>query len=265
MFDGKAFGQEVVATVKGYVDKAVSALTERIDALEKREPLKGEKGLDGERGADGAAGKDGTNGIDGKDGAPGLPGADGMAGDQGEKGVDGIDGKDGVGLAGALIDRSGALVVTLTDGTTRELGPVVGKDGNPGEKGPDGQNGKDGADGLGFDDLEVTHDGERGFAFKFTRGDVVKEFKFAIPAMIYRGVFKDGLTYGPGDTVTWGGSLWHCGEETGDKPETSKSWTLAAKRGRDGKDGKQGEKGLEGSKGKDGRDLTQIGPDGSKW
>jgi len=34
--------------------------------------------------------------------------------------------KDGVGLAGALIDRDGELVITLSDGRQQKLGPVVG-------------------------------------------------------------------------------------------------------------------------------------------
>lgn len=61
-----------------------------------------------------------------------------------------------------------------------------------------------------------------------------------IPAMIYKGVFKPDALYEHGDTVTWGGSLWHAGEEPAGKPgePTSKGWTLAAKRGRDGQDGK---------------------------
>jgi len=39
------------------------------------------------------------------------------------------DGQDGIGLASALIDRDGNLVVTLTNGAQKELGPVVGRDG----------------------------------------------------------------------------------------------------------------------------------------
>ncbi|STI65202.1 putative portal protein [Escherichia coli] len=48
--------------------------------------------------------------------------------------------------------------------------------------------------------------------------------------MLYRGVFRAGETYHPGDTVTWGGSLWHCNSMTGDKPGEahSSAWTLAA-------------------------------------
>lgn len=65
--------------------------------------------------------------------------------------------------------------------------------------------------------------------------------QLTVPSMIYRGVFAPGQ-FAPGDTVTWGGSLWHCDEATADKPGEvgSKGWTLAAKRGRDGRDGTNG-------------------------
>ncbi|MDT7536169.1 hypothetical protein OVY48_22495 [Sphingobium sp. SA2] len=59
----------------------------------------------------------------------------------------------------------------------------------------------------------------------------------ASPPMIYRGVFADGETYDPGNTATYGGSLWHCNEATKERPgDASKAWTLCVKRGRDGKD-----------------------------
>ncbi|STN15192.1 putative phage portal protein [Escherichia coli] len=45
------------------------------------------------------------------------------------------------------------------------------------------------------------------------------EKTFSLPVMLYRGVFRAGETYHPGDTVTWGGSLWHCNSMTEDKPE----------------------------------------------
>lgn len=106
--------------------------------------------------------------------------------------------------------------------------------------GPPGLNGKDGADGLGWDDLVVEHDGERTFTIKFMRGERVKVAgSFTIPADIYRGVYVEGKTYERGDGVTWAGSEWHCHEPTTTKPgDGSKAWTLKVKRGRDGKDGK---------------------------
>lgn len=87
--------------------------------------------------------------------------------------------------------------------------------------------------------VEVERSEQRRFTLTVNRASGRSETKsFDVPVMIYKGVFKSGQDYLPGDTVTWGGSLWHCDEQTQDKPgETgSKGWTLAAKRGRDGRD-----------------------------
>ncbi len=139
---------------------------------------------------------------------------------------DGVPGKDGLGLASALIDRDGALVVTLTDGSTKSLGPVVGKD---------GENGKDG-EAFTLDDFDIIPLDERTIKMAFTKGEVMHSFELAIPALIYRNVWREGETYQRGDMVTWAGSIWHC--DKGDcttKPDGG-DFTLAVKRGRDGKD-----------------------------
>lgn len=152
--------------------------------------------------------------------------------------------KDGVGAAGAIIDRHGHLVLTLTNGDTKDLGQVVGKDADhdalvafikdevakiPAPK--------DGIDGLGFDDMTVDYDGERSIVLRWSRGEVMKEAKIEMPVVIDRGVFKDGGSYARGDGVTWGGSYWIAQDDTGEKPgDGSKSWRLAVKKGRDGKE-----------------------------
>lgn len=87
--------------------------------------------------------------------------------------------------------------------------------------------------------VEVECSEQRRFTMTVNRASGASEKKtFDVPVMVYRGVFKSGDEYLPGDTVTWGGSLWHCDEQTWDKPgeNGSKGWTLAAKRGRDGRD-----------------------------
>jgi hypothetical protein len=84
---------------------------------------------------------------------------------------------------------------------------------------------------------------EREFTVTTRRSSGAEEVKtISLPVMLYRGVYKEGQEYLGGDTVTWGGSLWHCDSNTADKPGElgSKGWTLAAKRGRDGKDGVNG-------------------------
>lgn len=94
----------------------------------------------------------------------------------------------------------------------------------------------------GLSAVQVEQNGERGVdvALILSSGGEVRK-SLDLPVMIYRGVFSPG-SYAQGDTVTWGGSLWHCDEPTVDKPGElgSKGWTLAAKRGRDGKPGTNG-------------------------
>jgi hypothetical protein len=181
--------------------------------------------------------------------------------------------RDGVGLAGALIDRAGDLTLTLTDGTLRNLGPVVGKDADISAAVaeikaavaaiPIPKDGKDGKDGVGFDDMTVEHDGERLVTLNYIRGDQKKTATIHLPIPIDRGVYKAGTGYERGDTVTWGGSLWIAQEATSDKPETTRAWRLSVKKGRDGKDGLS-VKGEKGETGRPGRDLTQLGFDGEK-
>lgn len=87
--------------------------------------------------------------------------------------------------------------------------------------------------------IDIQQSEQRSFTLTVNRTSGNSETKsFDVPVMIYQGVFKFGQEYLPGDTVTWGGSLWHCDEHTQDKPGEagSKGWTLAAKRGRDGRD-----------------------------
>lgn len=240
MIDAKAFGAELAGIVKA----ATAPLLARIDALEKAlaERPDPQPGKDGDPGKDGEDGKSVT--IDDvlptlskqvadylatipapKDGEPGRDGEPGKDGDPGEKGADGI------GLAGALIDRDGNLVVTLTNGETKALGAVVGKDGAPGD------DGKPGRDGIGFDDMTLDYDGERTFTFLFQRGERIEERKFVAPVMLDRGVYRPEATYTKGDAVTYGGSVWIAQTDTRARPDGSADWRLAVKKGRDGKDG----------------------------
>ena len=171
--------------------------------------------------------------------------------------------KDGVGLAGALIDQKGHLVVTLSDGSHRTLGLVVGRDGVDGQKGDPGKDGRDGFSLSDFD-TELKDDG-RTLLLKFGSGDVLETHELVFPVVIDRGVWKE-QDYQQGDGVTWGGSFWIAQKDTATKPDTPDSdWRLAVKRGRDGRDGKPGEKGEPGNEGRPGRDLTQMGLDGKKW
>lgn len=131
-----------------------------------------------------------------------------------------------VSAAGAVIDRGGNLVLTMSDGSTKDLGLVVGKDGEPGRNGFD----------LKDFDATVMDDG-RTVLLSFTGQDFDYKVELGFPVMLYRGVWKDG-EYEHGDTVTRGGSLWHCdAQKTASKPGEGDDWTLCAKKGRDGRDG----------------------------
>lgn len=91
----------------------------------------------------------------------------------------------------------------------------------------------------GVSAVDIQQDNERSFSITLERASGALEVKsFDVPVTIYRNVFKSGNEYKPGDTVTWGGSLWHCNEATSDKPGEfgSKGWTLAVKKGRDLRD-----------------------------
>lgn len=203
MFDGKAFGEEIVGFVREYLDKEVAPLkAENAELRERLKALEDRPAPDVIKGDPGEPGKDGSDGNPGKDGA------------------------DGRGVKELLIDREGHLIATMDDGATKDLGPVNGKDGEPG---------KDGKDGFNLDDFDCEPIDERTIKMTFVRGEVAHSYELQFPVVVYRGVFKDGDDYERGDMVTWGGSLWHCDTPTKEKPGTE-SWTLAAKKGRDGKD-----------------------------
>jgi hypothetical protein len=156
---------------------------------------------------------------------------EGMPGPPGPAGKDGRDGKDGVDL--------------ITSDLTKDLGALREriavaevKTGVPGPAGRDGQ------DGLGWDDLTVVQNNERHFTVKAMRGDRVKEIgTITVPTMVFRGLYVEGKSYEPGDTVKWGAGTWHCNKPTTAKPDTvsgngSDHWTMLVKSGRDGRDGR---------------------------
>ena len=159
---------------------------------------KGDKGDTGEQGIQGVAGKDGKDGKDGINGTDGVDGKDGINGTNGVDGKDGTNGKDGVGIANVLINTSGELELTFSDGQQINLGNVKGSKGDKGEKGDtgeqgvqgiagkdgingtngvdgkDGTNGKDGTDGQdGVGIANVTVSNEGALSVTLTNGTVL--------------------------------------------------------------------------------------------
>lgn len=116
--------------------------------------IKGEKGDKGDTGVQGEKGDKGDTGEQGIQGVAGKDGKDGKDGINGINGTDGVDGKDGVGIANILINTSGELELTFSDGQQINLGNVKGSKGDKGEKGDTGEQGiqgiagKDGKDGI---------------------------------------------------------------------------------------------------------------------
>lgn len=111
----------VFDSVEGYLRRSLAPLTERLAAVEARQPERGEKGDPGEAGAEGPPGPQGDAGppgesIAGPQGERGEKGDPGERGDPGPEGPAGPQGEPGVG----------------------------GKDGEPGEKGEPGPPGRDG-------------------------------------------------------------------------------------------------------------------------
>jgi hypothetical protein len=262
-FDGKAFGKEIVGVVKSYLAKELAPISARLDALEKRvEAIPTPVDLS----EDLAALKAAVDAIVIPDlpEIPVLPDIPAIVADavndavaaiptprdgksvtiddvtpliaaEVEKCVgdiprprDGEPGRDGLDVKEMFRAEGGRLIAVMSDGTTRDLGVFVGKDGNPG---------KPGADGFGFDDMDVSYDGEKTITLRFAKGERTKEFAFEIPVVIDRGVFREGSEYKAGDGVTWAGSFWIAQKHTCAKPDTGEDWRLSVKRGRDGRDG----------------------------
>lgn len=258
MIDPVEFGKQIGALIRD----ATAPLLARIEELEKRQPEKGERGADGAPGRDAdpvdadaivddvlarlLGGDRLKTLVDVQTGAAvqeyfdanpvqhGRDGADGAPGPQGEKGEPGPAGHDGVGLADALIDREGNLVLTMTDGRAKQLGAVVGADGAR------GQDGRDGTDGLSFDSASGAYDAERGFVITLTGAS--RSTELVLPYMVHRGFWREGMGAKAGQSTTHDGALWIAKRDTAAKPclENPEDWILAARKGRDGRDGKDG-------------------------
>lgn len=143
-------------------------------------------------------------------------------------------GADGTGLADALIDRDGALVVTMTDGRAKSLGVVVGRDGTPGENG---------RDGLSMMDVSRTYDAEaHEIVERWTVAGEAKELRYPAGGIRPGGFWREGMKSHALQAVTHDGALWIAKRDTAAKPciENADDWQLAARKGRDGRDGKDG-------------------------
>lgn len=146
---------------------------------------------------------------------------------KGEKGDDGKDGRDGIGLAGALIDRDGALVVTLANGEAKALGQVIGRDGK------DGTNGKDGS---GLTELVRSYDAD---AHEIVERWGEKELRYPAGGIRPGGYWREGTKSVAAQVWNHAGVAWIAKRDTSAKPtRESPDWEILANKGRDGVDGK---------------------------
>lgn len=257
MIDPVEFGKQMGALIR----EATEPLRREIAELKAREPERGEKGEDGAPGkdadpvdadtladavvakllasdkletlADLAAGAAVAKHFEANPVQHGKDGEPGPQGDRGEPGEKGIDGKDGIGLAGAMIDRNGELVVTLTNGETKALGVIVGKDGPAGS---------DGKDGLSVENMVREYVPEsHEVVERWTQAGVDKELRYPAGGIHHGGYWMEGVKSQAGQSWTHNGTLWIAKRATASEPSTaSDDWAIGARKGRDGRDGKDG-------------------------
>lgn len=264
--NSKELAGEIHGALTGFVERAIAGVAERIAKVEgdylAMEKLIGESvaGLEakmaaipagprGEDGIAGADGKDGADGSNGNDGAPGKDGADGMVGKDGAPGRDGDagrDGRDGVPGKDALqID----IVESLDNERRYQRGTFAKHRGgiirafrqtDPMTDSLETAGWSVVVDGIAEVVIQQAED-MRTFGFAIRRTSGIDEITtFAVPAMIDRGVYREGTQYLRGDSATWDGSIWTAQvdvEAAADRP-LAPEWRLAVKRGRDGKDAK---------------------------
>lgn len=259
-------GQKFISEL---VEREVSKIPTPKDGETGPQGLHGEKGDPGERGERGVNGKDGEQGMPGEKGEQGPQGEKGEPGEKGDKGEKGDPGEPGTpGKDGKSVSLD-EILLEMKNEIARQVmkidPPKDGKDAIELEIQPSVDFEKSYPRGI-----YACHKGGVIRSYKSTQEDhgwevvlngvagvtqkqvdertveIVTEMtdgkketaKFSYPAMIYRGIWKDETKYTRGDTVTFGGSLWHCDNPTEEeKPGTvnnSKCWTLCAKKGRDG-------------------------------
>jgi integrin beta 3 len=167
--------------------------------------------------------------------------------------------KDGVSIGETMLDRDGHLILTMTDGRTKDIGLIVGRDGQNVDldfvkqtiatevaKIERPKDGKDGRDGFGFDDIDSEFDEKTNtFALVFKRGYEKKSF--VMPIWQDVGVYDIKASYKKGHNVGRDGSTWTalCDVPPGVIPDgktelSRKHWRLSCKRGGEGKVGPRG-------------------------
>lgn len=77
-----------------------------------------------------------------------LKGGNGQDGLNGTNGQNGKDGQNGIGIMNTTINNEGHLIITFSNGDTKDCGNVVGANGVNGKDGENGKDGQQGAQGI---------------------------------------------------------------------------------------------------------------------
>lgn len=129
--------------------------------------------------------------------------------------------KDGIGIAGAMIDREGSLLITTSNGEVKNLGRVEGKDGN---------------DGLSLEsfDLEYLPESHE-VEIRAKCGERSKSVKFYAGGIRAAGYWREGKSVRAGEAWSYGGNTWIATKDgTKEEPKTgAQDWYLGARRGKD--------------------------------
>lgn len=262
-------GQDGISVVKSEINSngelVVTYSNSVIDNLGKvvgSDGAKGEKGDKGDTGARGEKGEKGDAGEQGIQGVAGKDGKDGINGTDGVNGKDGTDGKDGVGINTVNITEDGKLNITLTNGTTLNLGTIKGEKGDKGDTGVQGEKGdkgdtgeqgiqgvagKDGKDGINGTDGVDGKDGTNG------------KDGVGIANVLINTSGELELTFSDGQQINLGNVKGSKGDK-GEKGDTGEQGVqgIAGKDGINGTNGVDGKDGTNGKDGTDGQDGVGI-------
>ena len=262
-------GQDGISVVKSEINSngelVVTYSNSVIDNLGKVVGSDGAKGDKGEKGDTGAQGEKGDKGDTGEQGIQGVAGKDGK---DGINGTNGVDGKDGVGINTVNITEDGKLNITLTNGTTLNLGTIKGEKGDKGDTGVQGEKGDKGDTGVQGEKGDKGDTGEQGIqgvagkdGINGTDGTDGVDGKdgtngkdgVGIANVLINTSGELELTFSDGQQINLGNVKGSKGEK-GDTGEQG----VQGIAGKDGKDGVNGTNGKDGTNGQDGVGIANV-------
>ena len=250
-------GTDGIGVKKSEINSAGElVITYTNDLTENLGPVVGAKGDKGDKGDQGVQGEKGEKGDQGVQGEKGEKGERGVQGEKGDAGLNGTDGKDGTGINNIEISNDGNLLITLTNGTSLNLGNIKGakgdqgiqgEKGDKGDQGIQGEKGEKGDAGLGGADGKDGTNGTDGIGVASSEINALGELV---------------ITYSNGNTVNLGKVVGNDGAqgvqgEKGDKGDQGIQGVQGEK-GDQGVQGEKGDAGINGTNGADGVGITDV-------